>query len=505
MSYDTIVIGAGLNGLTAATTLARGGHKVLVLEARSIVGGLAAGDEFHPGYRSPGIFLDTRWLRPSVISSLGLERHGLKVRTEPADVVLLGDGEHSLVLGGTTETTAKAIAELSPEDAEKYSESQAYLDTIAPVLRSFFNMQPVDIVNIESEKKLQLLWRALDIRRLGRKHMLELLRLPPMPVADYLNEHFETPLLKAGLALPALASTFTGPRSPGSCTSYLLSSCTAEPGVDGTPSDVIGAVLAAAEEAGVEVRTDARVSQIDLADDVVDGVTLDSGDSIAAKRVFSALDPKTTLATLVPDGALPYTTENRTDNFRSIGTTGHLLLAVDDDVRFEAAASAKHARIAPSLDYIEQAFDAVKYGEASAKPAMEVVLAPHLAPEGATVVAAKLHYVPYELKGGWTDEKRAQLADRAIEMLTHHLPGMSGKILERRILVPQDIETEYGITGGHLYHGEHGLDQLLVRPMPECVGYRTPIPGLHLCSGGSHPGGWFSGAPGLLAAKSVLV
>ena len=499
----TVVIGAGLNGLTCATLLAKKGHKVLVLEAREVAGGIAAPFEFHPGYRSAGLLHDTSGLRPRALSQLALEQHGLRLRGRRPDLVALGGGGERLLIPGDDDET-RIRAGLGA-DADGYLRYRAALGRMRGVLASFLDMPPVDVVHVETVSRWELLKRAMKVRRLGRRDMMELLRLPPMCVADWLGEFMSSALLKAALALPAVAGDFLGPWSPGSTATLLLREAAAGPGVEGGGSAIAAAVEKAARAAGVEIRTGARALRIALDKGAACGVDLAGGERVKADLVVASCHPRTVFFDLLPPAATTFRLRERIAHFRSRGTTAQVLLAVGKAVELPEGAGL--ARIAGHVDDIERAFDAVKHRRFPEAGVLEVAIPsasdPALAPAGASVVSAHL-LAPYDVDGGWTDAAREKLARRVVEVLDRHLPGLRESVVGSAVLAPPDLESRYGLVGGNLHHGEHGLDQLLVRPIPECVGYRTPLGGLYLCGGGTHPGGGLTCAPGLLAAEAIL-
>ncbi len=503
---DVIVIGAGPNGLTAAALLAKAGRKVLLVERSESVGGLAASHEFHPGYRSAGLLNDTSAVRPSVVGQLELPKHGLALRDRPRTILACGSDGRTLLLRGEDERSVREIGSHSQADAGRYLEYRAFLEQIGDVLRSFIDEPPLDVT---ANRRWDLIRRGYGLRRLGRKRMMGLLRLPPMCVADWLDEWFESEPLKAALALPAIAGTFMGPRSPGSNLNLLLYEASATPGTLGGGAALISALEKSAVAQGVEIRTSSDVRRIMVDSEGACGVELADGETIESRTIAASCDPKQTLLRLIPAGALPHRLRHRIETFRTRGTTAQVLLALRGPVRFGACPDEpiEYCRIASDLVSLERAFDAVKYRTIAGEPACEVhvpsVSDPGLAPEGHAVVSVLVHFVPYDTNPDWDDAARKQLGDVVVGILDRHAPGIRGNVIAGRVLGPRDIEAKYSTSGGHIHHGEHGLDQVLVRPAPECVGYRTPIPGLFLCGSGSHPGGGLTCAPGRLAARCI--
>lgn len=508
--HDAIVIGGGHNGLTTAAFLARAGRKVLLLESRPHVGGLALGDEFHPGYRGTGPLHDTTGLRATVVRDLELEQHGLRMRAFRPDVLALGGGGTSLLLAGDPSAAAREIGRLSGPDGESYLRYRSYIETLRPLAEAWLDRPPIDLVRLDRGSLVALGMRGLDLRRLGRKQMIEFLRLPPMAVADWLGEWFETPLLQAALALPAVCGTFCGPRSPGTTANLLRYETAAGPGVEGGAPQLIDALERAARQRGVEIRADATVAQILLRDDNVCGVELQDGEQLHAPWVAAACDPRRTLLEMLPAGSLGLKLERRISAYRSRGTTAQVLLALNGRLTFAACPDRRieFARTAGSPVDIERAFDAIKYRRVSETPVLEIhvstVSAPHLAPAGHDVVSILAHFAPPVTDGGWDDASRRRLGDAVIAILDRHAPGAAAAVVGGQVLGPADIGQSYRVSGGNIHHGEHALDQFLVRPTPECLGYKTPFPGLFLCGSGSHPGGGLTCAPGALAARAML-
>jgi len=510
---DVIVIGAGHNGLACALLLARGGRKVVVLERRDRIGGIAASEEFHPGYHSAGLFAEANRVLPTTLARLGLEAHGLRVRPERPGILALGSGGKGIFIDPSTGLRAgssTSSAAVSQRDADAYPRFRAALDRYAEILKSFLSEPALDLVKVESNGPLDMLRRAWRVRRLGKSEMLELLRLPAMSVADLLSEWFETDLLKAALALPAISGTWLGPRSPSTALNYLLWEATAGPGVAGGGPALVAALEKAARAAGVEIRTSATVERVSVVDGSVRGVVLAGGEEIAAATVAAACDPKQALLSLLEPGTIPYRLERSIQGFRTRGTTAQVLLALTAPPRFAARpdGAVELARTGAHLDDLERAFDAVKYRRMSEKPILEIhvpsVATPGLAPAGGAVVSVLVHFAPYELEGGWNDALRECLGDQVVAMLEGHNPGLAKSVAARQVLTPADLAARYALPQGHPHHGEHSLDQWLVRPTPECGRYATPVPGLFLCSSGVHPGGGLTCGPGTLAADAIL-
>jgi phytoene dehydrogenase-like protein len=508
--YDVIVIGAGHNGLTAAALLGKRGRRVLVLERRERAGGLAAGEEFHPGYRTAGVLHDTARVRPWVVERLGLRRHGLGFRSDQVPAFLPERDGEGLLLFRDPEYASDELSGRSAEDARRYRDFRAFLGRISPVFRRLSDRPAPDLFETGPGDLYNLGRAALALRLLGKSDMMEVLRIPPMCVADWLGEFFDTDLLKAGLAGPGIEGTFGGPWSPGTTANLLWMECTSGEPVAGGPRALIDALEEAAGANGVEIRCGEAVEGIGVADGEVSGVTISGGEILEAKTVAASCDPRHLFLDLLPSSSLSSSLERDVSNFRSRGTTAKVILALTDypDFSCRPGLRPERIRIGETIDDLERAFDPVKYRQFARRPALDIVVptleTPELAPPGHHVFSILMHCAPYDLQGSWSEAAREELYRTVVDTLSEYAPGVEQAIVGHQVLTPLDLESTYGVTGGHLYHGEHATDQLVVRPTPECTGYRTPFEGLFLCGSGSHPGGGITCAPGALAAGVIL-
>lgn len=506
--YDVIVIGAGHNGLTAAALLAKAGRKVVVVERRGVVGGLAACEEFVPGYRTTGMMHDTSCIRPGVVDGLQLERLGLVLSAGPAAVFAPQEKGRGLLLHAEPGDAAAEIRSLSESDAERYAEYKGFLGRIGGFARRVIDELPPGLTSDESSL-FRLASDGFAFRRLGRRDMTELLRIGAMCAADWLNEWFEADLLKAVIAGPAIYGSFTGPRSPGTSSGLLRWEALAGRCAAGGPQSVIDALKRAAEANGVEFRMEAEVGSIRVSDGCATGVCLSDGQVIEGPVVAASCDPKRTLLQLVGHQAISTRLQRHVEGIRMRGTTAKVDLALRGPLRFACRPDLafEFARTGESLDAMERAFDPVKYGLFSERPILDVYIPTvanrDFAPDGHAVASVLVHFAPYALADGWTDERREQLGDAVVAELGRYCADLNQAIAGRRVMTPVDIEERYGVTHGHIHHGEHGIDQLLVRPCPECDRYATPIGGLYLCGSGSHPGGGLTCGPGAGAARAI--
>ena len=509
--YDVVIVGAGHNGLVCAAYLARSGRRVLVLEASKVLGGLAARREFNPGYLA-GAAHSFSHFSARVARDLRLANHGFDPSEQTLPTLGLNPhGEH-VVLDGDS------LAGVDAGDQAAYSDYLERMGRFADALRPFWlkTMPPIgggDPAGLATFAHL-----GFNLRRMGKREMREFLRIAPLPARDLLDEFFRGGLLKAVLAWDALIGSRLAPRSPNSpVLAMLYRMAEASRGAHASAGGVarlVASLRAAAESAGAEIRCEAPVGRIAVQADAngfrARGVQLTTGERIDADCVVSAVDPQRTFLDLVGTEHLDIGFTNRIRRLRCDGLVAKLHLALNAVPEFTSIARPDGRMIiAPDMDTIEFAFDDAKYGNSPTNPVLEVVV-PSLhdatsAPAGHHVLSAHVMYVPYRLKGGWTDAAREAACRRAIDSIARYAPRIREQIVASEFLTPADIEQQYRVTGGHWHHAEFALDQLLMmRPTYGAAQYGTPIPGLYLCSAGCHPGGDLTGAGGHNAAREIL-
>jgi len=525
---DCIVIGGGHNGLVCAATLARGGRSVLLLEAATQVGGAALTREFAPGFRvSAGAHL-LHQMPADLLRELRLESHGLQWAAQGMASAALLPGGARLALSpqdagqnpSTQGLSDKGLSAtgLSPEDAQAYSAYTSRMRRFAAALVPLFSRVPPRLGTTAWADRLALLRLGWEVRRLGKRDMRELLRIGGMNVYDLLEESFASEALKGALAFDAVLGSNFGPRSPGTVLTLLYrlaaESAAGSAGLSqpkGGMGALCDALAKAAAAAGAAIRTAAPVASILVEGDRASGVVLESGERIAARCVISSADPKTTFLRLLGPRYLDTGFVRRVDHIRSRGLAAKLHLALNRAPSFSGLGEAGlrgRLLVAPSMQYIEHAYNHSKYGEFSAAPAMEVTVPtvndPALAPAGQHVLSAIVQYAPYALKEGW-QSGRQRFIDKALDVLEQFAPGLRGSIVAAELLTPADMEQEFRTSGGHWHHGDLAFDQfLMVRPVPGAAQYRTPLDGLFLCGAGCHPGGGVMGVAGRNAARQVL-
>ena len=525
---DVVIIGGGHNGLVTAFYLARAGRKPLVLERRPVVGGAAITDEFHPGFKISTLAYAGGPLRPDIERDMRLKRHGLQMIEPDARVFSPAPDGRGLVLYGDTARTVNGLASRLPKDAPRYAEFDDVMRRIGGALGQLQSITPPSIDHPSAGDAWNMLKVGRRVRGLGRKDFYRLLRWSTMAVADLVAEFFEDELLRATIASKGIFGSFLGPWSAGT-SSLLLLRTAGDPHAVGSVASPRGgmgaltqAMAAAAREAGAEIRTDAEVTGISVKDGRAVGVVLAGGEEIAAKAVVSNADPKRTFLKLLDPTQLDPGFVAKIRNFRAKGTAAKVNLALSGLPEFTALKSVAGAaggnghgplsgriHIGPEIDYLERAFDDAKYGDFSKQPYLDVTIPslsdPSLAPSGKHVMSVYVQFAPYHLKKGDWNGRREELGDTVVKTLAAYAPNLPGLVEHGQIISPLDLEQTYGLTGGHIFHGEMALDQVFtMRPLIGWARYRTPLFGLYLCGAGTHPGGGVTGAPGANAAREII-
>jgi len=523
LGQRVVLIGGGHNALITAFYLAKGGFKPLVLERREMVGGGAITEEFHPGFRASILSHTLGPLRADVARDLQLEKFEYEVvHPDPRVFAASPDGK-ALFFYNDTAKTAAGIASFSEKDAAKYAQFAQSLETTAGFFGQLSSITPPSIDHPTPEDLWNLLKTGRGARSLGKTGIFDLLRWGPMAVADFVAEFFETELLRATIAARGIFGTALGPWSAGSTAVLLLrAAADAHPvGPAAFPRGGLGsfsrALAESAKQAGVEIRTDAEVEHIRVKDGAVTGVALTDGEEISVEAVVSGADPKRTFFNLLDPSQLDPTFANRLKNFRANGTVAKVNLALGglpvfsalDATESSLKSLAGRIHIGPEIDYLERAFDASKYGDLSKAPWLDVtiptILDPSLAPDGKHVLSAYVQFAPYKLREGNWDARRHDLGHTVAKTLAAYAPNLPDLIEYMQVITPKDLETSYGFTGGHIFHGELALDQLFtMRPVLDWARYKTPIRGLFLCGSGTHPGNGLTGASGANAAREII-
>jgi phytoene dehydrogenase-like protein len=518
--YDVIVIGGGHNGLVNAAYLAKAGKKVLVLERRHVLGGAAVTEEIFPGFLFSECSYVVSLLRPEIIRELDLPRHGLEI--------LPLDGTFSPMLTGDylwrMNDHAKSIREIrrhSRVDAEAYDEFSKMMTPMCRFVKPLLSMVPPDPTTLHPKDLKQLHFLLQRFRSLSSDERYTLVQLMTMSSADFLDQWFETDVLKSTMSASGIIGTFLGIRSPG--TAYvLLHHYMGE--IDGAfrswgfsrggTGAISNAIASAAREAGVEIRTKAPVAKILVKHGRATGVVLQSGEEISSSVVSSSVDPHLTFEKFLEPSELPVDFLESVRRYKFRGSSGKVNLALDGLPNFKSLPGpGAHLRgaisISPSMDYMERAYDDAKYGRYSRRPYIDIVIPsltdPSVAPPGKHVLSCFVQYAPYKLAQGNWDEQREAFGDNVIDTIAEHAPNIKKIIIDRQILTPLDLEREFGLTQGNIFQGELSLEQLFfLRPVPGWAYYRTPVGNLYMCGSATHPGGGIMGANGRIASQVIL-
>ena len=518
--HDAVIIGGGHNGLVAAAYLARAGKRVVVLEKRHRVGGAAVTEEIFPGYKFSVFSYVVSLLRPEILRDLNLPAHGLEILPLESTVTPMLNGDY-LAQWGDHDRTRRELYRHSPLDAEAYDEFGRLMHHMAMAVKPILGMVPPDPTSMSPGDLWSLGRLGKHFRDLGAEKFHAMYKLMTMSSADFLDEWFETDVLKATKSASGIIGTFLGPRSPGSA--YVLlhhymgeidGAFRAWGFAKGGTGAISESIASAARAFGAEIRTEAPVARIVVKNGRATGVALENGDELEADLVVSGLDPRRTFLQLTDRGDLPGDFVEEIRRFKFRGSSGKVNLALGELPDFTALpGTGPHLRgaisISPSLSYVERAYDDAKYRHFSRQPYMDIVIPsmidPGMAPAGKHVMSIFVQYAPYDVEGGWTDAKREAFGDAVIDALSCFAPNIRNAIEHRQVLTPLDIETITGLTEGNIFQGELALHQLFfLRPAPGFAGYRTPIRGLWQCGSGTHPGGGIMGAAGRLAALEIL-
>jgi len=504
--YHVIIIGAGHNGLVAAAYLAKMGKKVLVLERRDIVGGQVVTESFSDGLTVDSLHAGGT-LRPDIIKDLKLASFGLgpfgSTQGKPASVrkpfiSLQADSNH-LLLDPDPAKTAASIKRFSKIDAARWGEFICFMDKSAKILvKAYSTIMPRLPMNFNAREGFGLMELGLNLRLAGRKDMLNFIRALPMTAQELVEEYFESEVVKAAVASLAIHGSTLGPMSAG--TGYTLihnwmnrggmSQPSPLPAGEGAGVRGIGQITqslaSAVRSFGGEIRTEAEVKSIKIESQIAKGVVLANGEEISANVVLSSADPKHTLLKLVGPRELPPEFVWHVQSIKMRGSVAKVHLLTDGNHAIPEGTVA----LAPSIKYLEHAYDAAKYGEISEKPYLEVTTS-------GNIVSIHFQFAPYVLKKSSWQVEGLKVENLAIDTLAEYFPDLKSSIVNRKSITPQDLETTYGLTEGDLNHGQLMLDQFLfMRPIPGWSNHKTPIDNLYLCGSGVHGGGGVSGAAG---------
>ncbi len=520
-SYDAIVIGAGHNGLVSASYMARAGLDVLVLEKNGYVGGAAVSREMHKDFTYSSCSYVCSLLRPEIIRGLELPKFGLQIIPYEGGCTMMRDGNH-LANYTNHDALRREIARHSKRDAEAYDRYSRDVMRQCKFIKPLLMRAPPDPTSFLPRDINELLFLGQRFHNMGESRMYDTIRFWTMSAADFLDEYFESEVVKAHFAGSSIIGTALGPRSPG--TAYVLlhhymGDIDDAVGAWGFARGGMGAVTKAMSASllasGGEIRTDADVSQVIVKHGKACGVALASGEEIMAKTVVSNMDVKRTFLKTVEAKELAPEFLHAVKNFKIRGSSGKLNIALDGIPHFPAIPKDSPCikgdlHVTDTIDMVERAYDDWKAGRWSASPYIDMLMPslidPTMAPDGKHYMSVFVQYAPYKLADGeWNAEKRQAFGDTVINTIARQSPNFKDLILHAEIRTPKDIEDEVGLTEGNIFQGELTMDQLMFnRPIPGYAQYRSPIKGLYMCGSSTHPGGGVMGAPGANAASTIL-
>jgi len=519
-SYDVIIVGGGHNGLVNGAYLAKAGLKTLIIERRHLVGGAAITEELHPGFSFTTFSYALSLLRPDIIQELDLVRYGFLPLAMPTSFAPMENGDY-LLLGPDRDQNIKEIMRHSAHDADAMDRYEHDVERVCQLVKPLFDRVPPNIFGKTPEDLSDAAWLRAHLGSAPQKVLHDAVRMLTGSAADFLDDYFESDILKGYLASSGIIGTKVGPMSQGSGLVLLFHTLGEHDGHFGSWAFHKGGnggftqVLArAAQGFGAEILLDTAVDSVITKEGRAVGVALADGTELSARTVVSALDPRRTFTELVEPRELPADLVENIDRMKFQGTSAKVNFALDGAPHYPALGDRTDqyrgfTNIGPSMEYLERAFDDAKYGWYSKRPyidcALQSMVDPDMAPPGKHVLSCFVQYAPYHLKGSDWDAERQRFGDTVQATLESFFPGFGDLVLHREVVTPLDIERVVGLSEGNIFAGEFFAPQMyFFRPAPGWSQYRTPIDGYYQCGSGTHPGGCVMGAPGKLASQQIL-
>ncbi len=518
---DALIVGAGHNGLVAACYLARAGLRVQVLERNTYIGGAAVSRKLYENFTYSNCSYVCSLLRPEIMRELELPRFGLQIIPYDGGCTMMRDGGH-LAVYDNHDAMRRELARHSKRDAEAYDRYTRDVIRQCKFIKPLLLREPPDPTSFKARDIQELLYLGKHFHRLGERRMYDTLRFWTMSAADFLDQYFESEIIKAHMAGSSIIGTALGPRSAG--TAYVLlhhymGDIDDTVGAWGFARGGMGAVTTALAQSlqasGGTIRTDASVEKILVRRGRGTGVVLAGGEEIYAKQILSNMDVRRTFLETIDSAELPPEFVRQVQNFKIRGSSGKLNIALGGLPEFPsipagAPCTRGDMHVTDTIEMMERAYDDWKDGVWSRAPYIDMLIPtqidPTMAPDGKHYMSVFVQYCPYQLASGpWDAAKRKAFGDTVIDTIARHSPNFKQLILHAEVRTPLDIENEVGLTEGNIFQGELTLDQLLFnRPIPGYAQYRTPVRGLYLCGSSTHPGGGVMGAPGANAARALL-
>jgi phytoene dehydrogenase-like protein len=520
---DAVVIGGGHNGLVTAAYLARAGLSVTVLERRGVLGGASVTEQPWPGYKVSTLSYLCSLLQPRIINDLELPRHGYHLYPkDPSFFSTFPDGRH-LFFWQNLAATQKELAKFSKRDAEAYADFEHQLARLAEWVEGLLMTTPPNIIRRKFRDLVAMGRLGLEAIKFRDPDVVHLVKIMVQSVRTYLDERFESDHIKATLATDGVIGTNGGPSTPGTAyimLHHVMGGATGIRGLWGFARGGMGAIseaiASAAVAAGARIRTNADVSSILVRGGRAYGVALADGEELHARAVVSNADPKITFLKLLDPKDLDEEFLGEIKKIHIEGCSLKINLALDALPDFKdypgADLGPQHKatiHICPSMDYVDRAWEDAAAGRPSDHPMLELTIPTayddSIAPPGKHIMCIFAQYAPYTLRDANWDSIKDGFADRCIDLLAEYAPNIRQSILHRQVISPLDLERDYSLTGGNIFHGDMTVDQLFfMRPVAGWAQYRTPIDALYLCGSGTHPGGGVMGAPGFNAAREIL-
>ncbi len=519
--HDAIIVGAGHNGLVAACYLARAGLNVLVLERNEYIGGAAVSRQLYKDFTYSNCSYVCSLLRPEIIRTLELPKYGLQIIPYEGGCTMMRDGGH-LAVYDNHDAFRREIARHSKRDAESYERYARDVMRQCKFIKPLLMREPPDPTSFRPRDIQELLYLGKRFHNMGEQRMYETLRFWTMSAADFLDEYFESEIVKAHFSGSSIIGTALGPRSPGSAYVLLhhyMGDIDDTVGAWGFARGGMGAITQALGESlkasGGSIRASAPVEKILVRNERAVGVRLAGGEELFAPMVVSNMDVRRTFLNTMDESDLPPEFVRQVKNFKIRGSSGKLNIALDGLPSFPAIPPGSPCirgdlHVTDTIEMVERAYDDWKAGRWSQAPYIDMLIPtqidPTMTPNGKHYMSVFVQYCPYRLADGdWTPAKRQAFGDTVIDTIAQHSPDFKKLILHAEIRTPWDIENEVGLTEGNIFQGELTLDQLLFnRPIPGYAQYRGPVRGLYMCGSSTHPGGGVMGAPGANAARAIL-